>query len=230
MSTSTPSTSSCRGASDATDATAARRDHRRSSAAVDRGGWRRREGAGPVRPHRDGDARGLGRCHLPRWRRAGGSGMARVGRQADGVHEPRGVFVVCDVDLDVASCPGRPSRPRRRGRWLTASQGADARRGRRTLRRPPVRGHRGPLESGAERAVTAPTIPAAPAARAPHSVSSSSHSRSYASCSARRARSLASRYSSTERTSPASKTWGPRQSLSASTWRRRRWAVAPGVP
>ncbi len=32
--------------------------------------------------------RGLGRCHLPRWRRAGGSGMARVGRQADGVYEP----------------------------------------------------------------------------------------------------------------------------------------------
>ena len=62
--------------------------------------------------------------------------MADVGRQADEVHEPRGVFVVCDVGLDVASCPGRPSRPRRRGRWLTASQGADARRGRRTLRRP----------------------------------------------------------------------------------------------
>ena len=53
--------------------------------------------------------------------------MARVGRQADGVHEPQGVFVVCDIDLDVASCPARPSRPRA-VRWLTTSQGADARR------------------------------------------------------------------------------------------------------
>ena len=61
-------------------------------------------------------------------------------------------------------------------------------------------------------------------------VAACSYSRSYASCSARRARSFASRYSSTRRTSSASKTWEPRQSLSASTWRRRRWAAAPGVP
>ncbi len=43
------------------------------------------EGAGLVRPHRDGDGDtwGLGRCHLPGRRRAGRSWMARVGRAAD---------------------------------------------------------------------------------------------------------------------------------------------------
>ena len=86
----------------------------------------RREGAGPVRPHRDGDgdARGLGRRHLPRWRGAGGPGMARMGRHRRpsggplrlGELEPRCQILVrrSTFTSRTKGCRPRPGAPQQR--------------------------------------------------------------------------------------------------------------------